>query len=177
MVRADPPTVVLGSKTVTWRILQSMLIAITLLVVPAVTTPMPLVVWNASPSVPVGLYIVARGSPRSGDVVLVRLPPDIAALAAHRGYLPRSVYLLKPVVAVTGDQVCRLGTRIFVNGKFVALARPRDRLGRPLPVWHSCRTLGPDDVFLLANDTDSFDSRYFGPLDHQHIIGCAFLMW
>jgi type IV secretory pathway protease TraF len=98
-------------------------------------------------------------------------------LAANRGYLPRSVYLLKPVVAVAGDRVCRLGTRIFVNGKFMALARPADHLGRALPVWYGCVTLGPDDVFLLANDKDSFDSRYFGPLNHQHIIGCAFFIW
>lgn len=159
------------------RILLSTAIAVTLLVAPAVTRPVPLLAWNASPSVPTGLYGVAPASPRVGDVALARLPSNVAALAARRGYLPRSAYLLKPVVAGAGDQVCNLGTRILVNGKFTALARPEDRIGRPLPLWHSCLTLGPNEVFLLADDPDSFDSRYFGPLDHQHIIGRALLIW
>lgn len=177
MVRANAPAIVLGSETVRLRTLLSAAIAIALLLASATIAPPPLLTWNASPSVPTGLYAVAHASPRAGDVALTRLPPNAAALAAHRGYLPRSVYLLKPVVAVAGDQVCRLGNRIFVNGVFVALARRGDRLGRLLPVWHGCRMLGTDEVFLLAHDPDSFDSRYFGPLDRQHIVGRAFLIW
>lgn len=159
------------------RVLPHMAMGITMLVAPAISTPAPLVTWNASPSVPVGLYLAVRGLPRAGDLALARLPPNVAELAAHRDYLPRPVLLLKPVVAVTGDQVCRLGVGIFVNGHFMAWARLRDRLGRPLPVWHGCRALDADEMFLLAPHPDSFDSRYFGPVDHQHIIGRAFLIW
>ncbi|MBX9588017.1 MAG: S26 family signal peptidase [Hyphomonadaceae bacterium] len=154
-----------------------MAISVALLLAPAVTRPAPLLTWNASPSVPTGLYRIAPASPRAGDVALARLPSNVAALAARRGYLPRSAYLLKPVIAIPGDQVCRHGVRLRINGRLAALARPADRLGRPLPVWHGCRTLVAGEVFLLADDPDGFDSRYFGPLDHQHIIGRAFLIW
>ena len=159
------------------RALLGMAVGIALLIASVITAPPPLVTWNASPSVPIGLYAVARASLRMGDLALARLPPNVAALAAHRGYLPRSAYLLKPVVAIAGDQVCRHGVRLRINGRLAALARLADRLGRPLPVWHGCRTLDAHEVFLLAHDTDSFDSRYFGPLAHQLIVGRAFFIW
>ena len=70
--------------------LLGMTIAVALIVAPTVAQQPPLlVIWNASPSVPVGLYLVTKASPRVGDLVVVRLPPVIAAFAARRGYLPR----------------------------------------------------------------------------------------
>lgn len=177
MVRTDAPAIVLGTEAVRFRAIIGTVIAIALLIVTATSTPAPLLAWNASPSVPTGLYGVARAWPRVGDLALVHLPVDIAMLAAHRTYLSRSAYLLKPVVAAAGDQVCRHSDRIFVNSHFMALARWADRLGRPLPAWSGCRTLAAGELFLLANDPDSFDSRYFGPLAQQHIVGRSFLIW
>lgn len=177
MVGANAPAIVLGTEAVRLRVVVATVIAIALLLVPPIARSAPLLVWNASPSVPTGLYAVARARPRVGDLALVRLPAHAAMLAAHRTYLPRSAYLLKPVVAATGDQVCRNSDRIFVNGHFMALARWADRLGRSLPAWSGCRTLAAGELFLLANDPDSFDSRYFGPLAKQHIIGRSFLIW
>lgn len=153
-----------------------MMIAIALLLAPDFVRPAPLLAWNTSPSVPTGLYVVAHTSPQAGDIAVARLPKNTATLAADKGYLPRQVYLLKPVAAVVGDHVCRLGVRVYVRGRFTVLARLTDRLGRQLPMWHGCRMLRHGEVFLLANDPDSFDSRYFGPLSHQHIIGRAFLV-
>ena len=82
----------------------------------------PLLIWNASPSQPIGLYRMLPGAAHVSDRVLVRLPPHLANLAARRGYLAPSAYLLKPVAAVSGDRVCRLGTRISVNGRLAARA-------------------------------------------------------
>ena len=76
----------------------------------------PKLVLNASPSVPPGLYRVDPGPVRRGDLVLTRLPPGVAELAYRRGYLPKGVYLIKFVLGVRGDQVCRLGDRIFGPG-------------------------------------------------------------
>ena len=158
------------------RAVAGTVIAIALLLIPAVGAPTPLLVWNTSPSVPIGLYAVTRTWPRPGDLALVRLPVDMALLAARRTYLGRSAYLLKPVVAVVGDQVCRHSDRIFLNGHSMAVARWEDRIGRSLPVWQGCQTLAAGEFFLLADDPDSFDSRYFGPLAQQHIIGRGFLV-
>jgi type IV secretory pathway protease TraF len=97
-----------------------MTIAVALIVAPMVAQQPPLlVIWNASPSVPVGLYLVTQASPHVGDLVALRLPQVIAAFAARRGYLPTSAYLLKPIAAAAGDLVCRLGERVFVRGVLV----------------------------------------------------------
>jgi conjugative transfer signal peptidase TraF len=177
MVRTIAPAIVLGTEAVRLQVLVAAVIAIALLLAPAVATPTPLLVWNASPSVPIGLYAVARIFPHPGDLAVVRLPADMALLAASRTYLPQSAYLLKPVVAAAGDEVCRHSDRIFVNGRLMALARWADRIGRSLPVWQGCHTLAAHEFFLIADHPDSFDSRYFGPLAHEHIVGRGFLIW
>ena len=137
----------------------------------------PWLVWNASPSVPLGLYRIDPGPVRRSDLVLIRLPPDVAELAARRNYLPKSTYLIKFVLAVAGDQVCRLGDRIFVRGVLAARALTRDSLGRPMPSWQGCRQLASGDLFLLADNQQSFDSRYFGVVSASDVVGRAVPLW
>jgi conjugative transfer signal peptidase TraF len=136
-----------------------------------------MLIWNVSPSQPIGLYRTMRGPPRVSDRVLVRLPPHLADLAARRGYLAPSTYLIKPVAAVNGDRVCRLGTHIFVRGRIMARALLRDRQGRALPTWQGCHNLRPGELFLLAADPDSFDSRYFSAVSTDAVTGRASLIW
>jgi conjugative transfer signal peptidase TraF len=156
-----------------------MTVAVALIVVAPTVAHQPplLVIWNASPSVPVGLYLVTKASPRIGDLVVVRLPPVIAAFAARRGYLPASAYLLKPIAAVAGDLVCRLGDHVFVRGILAGAAAATDTDGNAMPSWQGCRILQMGEVFVLADHPASFDSRYFGPLDTASIVGRAVLLW
>ncbi len=144
---------------------------IMLVVGPLVASPW--VVWNTSPSVPLGLYVIEGSTLRPGDLVLARLPAAVATMAHQRGYLPRTAFLLKPVVAIAGDHVCRLAWSIVVRGHLVGLAESHDAAGRPLPDWHSCHELAPGEVFVLARARHSFDSRYFGPLRRADILGRA----
>jgi conjugative transfer signal peptidase TraF len=158
--------------------LLGMTIAVALIVAPTVAQQPPLlVIWNASPSVPVGLYFVTQASPGVGDLAVLRLPPVVAAFAARRGYLPTSAYLLKPIVAVAGDLVCRFGEQIFVRGRFAAIAKAADDDGNVMPAWQGCRVLQTGEVFVLADHPASFDSRYFGPLDIASVMGRAVLLW
>ena len=157
----------------TLRPLCGMAVAVAMLTAPQMTGTTPLLVWNASPSVPRGLYAVERTPPKVGDLVLIRLPARLAAFAARRGYLPRGVVLIKPVVALTGDTVCRRGVRISVRGKLAAKAHSADAAGRPLPSWHGCRTLQLGELFLLSDHADGFDSRYFGVLSVRSVVGHA----
>ncbi len=133
----------------------------------------PWLIWNASPSVATGLYAVSAAPLRRGDIAVVRLPAPIAEIAHRRRYLPRSVDLLKPVAAVAGDRICRIGRRVFIGGVFAATAQSQDVRGRPLPSWQGCRVLAQDEVLLLARPLNSFDGRYFGPLRDEHVIGRA----
>jgi len=160
-------------------LLSAGLLGIALLAGSNVTPPRPLLTWNATASVPIGLYRVQPVGPlRVGDLVLARPSVGMAASFAERGYLPLGVPMLKPVAALAGDLVCRSGAQVTINGRAVAVAMERDRLGRPLPVWSGCRRLAPDELFLLNPAVAaSLDGRYFGPLPVAAVLGRAVPLW
>ncbi|WP_101509570.1 S26 family signal peptidase [Pseudomonas aeruginosa] len=149
--------------------------------------PLPRLIYNPSDSVAVGWYRVdplsnGTGSlPRPlsvGSIVLTTLPPDAAALAAQRGYLPARVPLLKRVGAVAPQEVCIAGGIVRIDGVPSATVLPTDRLGRPLPSLQLCRRLEPGELFLLSvTNPASFDSRYFGPVSASAVIGVARPIW
>ena len=139
----------------------------------------PRFIWNASASAPLGLYaMVARPSIVRGELVLVRPPVQVQTFAAQRGYLPKSVPMVKQIAAQRGDIVCRHGEIIMINGRAVAVALRRDREGRILPAWSGCHRLMPGEVFLLMPRVGaSFDSRYFGPVSTSNIVGKLVPLW
>ncbi|WP_449255211.1 S26 family signal peptidase [Bosea sp. (in: a-proteobacteria)] len=146
---------------------------------PAVA-PMPVkLLWNASASAPIGFYTIATaGSFDLTDLVAVDAPEPLAAFLAERGYLPKGVPLLKRILAVAGQTVCRTGLAITVDGLEVGGALERDRAGRDLPVWQGCRIAGPGEVFLMNGQVrDSLDGRYFALTSTDQIIGRAIPLW
>ncbi|MDZ5698683.1 S26 family signal peptidase [Chelativorans sp. M5D2P16] len=144
----------------------------------AFTEPSPWLVWNRSASAPIGLYFVGFDAPAHGDLVLVRVPESVAELAGRRGYLPRSVPLVKRIAAQPGEHVCAFNEVIIIGGDIVARRLETDRQGRPLPWWDACRRLSQNEVFLLNGDAlGSFDSRYFGPVPIENVIGRLVPLW
>ena len=140
--------------------------------------PRPRLLWNASASTPIGLYLITSGAPLEvGDMVAARAPDGARQLAAMRGYLPSGVPLVKRVAAKKGSQVCAPGARITVDGRTVARRRKRDALGRLMPWWTGCRRLKAGELLLLNHVKASFDSRYFGPVERTEIVGRAVLIW
>ncbi|AQQ03909.1 S26 family signal peptidase [Roseibium algicola] len=144
-----------------------------------VSTWQPRLIWNASASVPVGLYHASTtGRLEVGDLVAVTPPKDLADFLAERGYLPRGVPLLKHVLALPGTGVCRKRATIFVEGRPYGQARERDRLDRSLPRWQGCSVLEDGEIFLMNPDApDSFDGRYFGPLLVSAITATLTPVW
>ncbi len=134
-----------------------------------------LILWNASASVPEGLYRVQPGATlRSKDLAVVRLPTAPRTLAADRQYLPRDVLLIKPIAALGGSTVCRHGLAIYVDNVHAGDALPYDDLHRPMPDWQGCHTLSASEIFLMNPAVrDSFDGRYFGVLDISQTRGRA----
>src|SRR5215831_19312497 len=155
------------------RALWGTILGLALLLASILAKRHPLIIWNQSTSAPIGLYWVEQELPRAGDLAVVRLTDHTADLAARRGYLPHSVYLLKPVAGTGGDRICRYGGSVFIGHAFVARALEADRRERPLPQWRGCHILGPGEFFLLSRTPASFDSRYFGPIEAQYVVGCA----
>jgi type IV secretory pathway protease TraF len=145
----------------------------TLLVAVIAFKPLPLIIWNASDSVPIGWYWIEKRQPKIGDIAAVRPPDWVRLYASSRGYLPDDAWLLKPVFAGSGAVVCRFGIYVFVDGNLVARAKKHDRRQRLLSLWRGCRRLKMHEVFLLAKPRNSFDGRYFGPISRDLIIGTA----
>ena len=150
--------------------------ALMAIALPSVVRTPTLVLWNASASVPEGLYLVwPNHKLRVGDLAVTHLPKDAQTLAAERRYLPMGVPLIKPVAALSGANVCRHDAAMYINGARVATAMGADHWRRPLPDWQGCRRLSPSELFLLNPAVpDSFDGRYFGPTPQSLVIGSAF---
>ncbi|MBA4766297.1 MAG: S26 family signal peptidase [Porphyrobacter sp.] len=136
-------------------------------------------VWNATASVPTGLYAIrGKAGLHVGERVAIEPPPGLRRLLAKRHYLPAGVPLLKRIAAVRGQRVCRDALRITIDGEYVGATRTRDRLGRPLPTWAGCHVLRTGEIFLMNPAApDSFDGRYFGVLRLTHVIGRAAPVW
>jgi conjugative transfer signal peptidase TraF len=133
----------------------------------------PLIVYNASGSAPIGWYRIENRPPSRGDTVLIQPSNTLQLLFANHAVLPPGVPLLKRVIALGGDRVCRTGRVVLVDGEAIAEALDRDQNGRPLPVWEGCFTLFDGQFFVVQPHSYSLDSRYFGPVSECQIIGVA----
>ena len=138
-----------------------------------------LVVYNPSDSVPRGWYRIGPvGSLQANSIVLAWLPPEAAALAAQRRYLPSGIPLLKRIGAVAPQSVCEREGVVRIDSTVVATALSQDGKHRPLQSWTQCRALAEGELFLLSNaNPASFDSRYFGPIVASDVIGSAWPLW
>ncbi|MBN8748714.1 MAG: S26 family signal peptidase [Variovorax sp.] len=163
-------------------LLAGMLLALAALAVPlAVRLPVQ-IIFNPSASVARGWYRVdaasAAASLHAGSIVLARLPADVAAFAAQRGYLPEGVPILKRIGAVAPQAVCVLDRLVWIDGVPVAVVLAHDGAHRPLHQWAQCRALVAGELFFLSDTHPaSFDSRYFGPVDADAVLGIARPVW
>lgn len=161
------------------RILHLTAAASALIIAVAVIDPLPRLMWNATASVPTGLYAIHPGGHLEvGTLVAVDPPERLATYLADRGYLPHGVPLLKHVAAIPGQRVCRVNGTILIDGAIVGQARQHDRRGRALPIWAGCRRIAVGEIFLMNLDApDSLDGRYFGPLPVSSVLGRASPLW
>lgn len=136
-------------------------------------------IWNATASAPVGFYTVEpAGRIEVPDLVAIMPPEPLAGFMVGHGYVARDVPLLKRVLGLPGQRVCRAGRTITVDNVEMGDALERDRIGRDLPVWQGCRLIAEGELFLMNWDVrDSLDGRYFGPIPASSVIGRALPLW
>lgn len=135
--------------------------------------PSPLLLYNPSPSVPVGYYVRSGERPGKGKLIAFHVPKlGLPYAEKHMPYVVRGS-IIKKVVADAGDHVCTTAdNRLAINGKVIAPIADRDSHGRPLPRWTGCRTLGAGEYFVFSDRiANSYDSRYYGPVKTEQIIG------
>ena len=140
----------------------------------------PHVIYNASGSAPLGFYYVEPRLPARGEMAVLKPTPAIELLIIAHDILPAPVPLLKNVVAIEGDEVCRSKDptdAITIGGRVIAEVQANDHAGRPMPSWEGCLRLVNGEYFLLQPHPLSFDSRYFGPVLRCDILGVARPLW
>lgn len=159
-------------KTIVFAMLGSVALA-------ASGTPTPCYIWNASESVPIGLYRLRPAEQlRVTELVAIQPPEPLETFLDLNGYLPIGVPMLKRILALPGQTVCRTGPAITVDDIEMGRARQRDGRGRPLPVWQGCRVLSGGEIFVMNwQSADSFDGRYFGPIAASAVLGKALPVW
>lgn len=133
-------------------------------------------VWNRTPSIPMGLYWaedVSAAQLQRGE--LACFPYAAPAWAQERKYLPEGVSVCKPVAGLPGDVVRHVGNELFVahDGRTQRLGQYTafDSAHRPLPQDVLADGPVPDGSLLMvagAHD-NSLDSRYIGLIPASHI--------
>lgn len=133
--------------------------------------PSPLLIYNPSPSIPVGFYWRAAGKPRLGDFVTVRAAAAAPVYARERDFTDRTDRFIKRIAATSGQRICAIGKGVSIDGARTVHRLSRDTVGRSLPAWSGCHILAKNEVFLLGDTEDSFDGRYWGPISVRDIDG------
>jgi conjugative transfer signal peptidase TraF len=147
--------------------------------VPVVTsTPRPRVHVNLTPSLPRGMYVETSEPLTKGVLVIECLPPELAAFAKERGYLgsgdcPGHVgSVLKRIEGLPGNRVELANEYVAINDRLILISQTlkKDAEGRELPrIARRSFVLGPDEYFLMADHSRSWDDRYKGPTARQNI--------
>lgn len=128
------------------------------------------IIYNGSNSMPIGFYVRAANEDiRVGAVVTAYARTVSPEYAEARAFVDPTDRFIKWVAADTGDEVCAQGQQIIINGVPAVRRAMQDGAGRTLPRWDGCVTLDANHVFLLGETPDSFDGRYWGPIDRQDI--------
>jgi type IV secretory pathway protease TraF len=141
------------NKRLTGAVLAALCLAMA-----ALLTRKPLFMINGSASTPRGLYLVSREPIRVGDYIAIHT----GRLAFSNGF---NATLLKRAAYAAGETLLIDDDGLTVNGEVFPKARRMGRTG--------AFTLQAGECLILGNRTNSFDSRYFGPV---RIADCTRLL-
>ena len=142
------------------------------------TRPTALVIYNPSPSEPIGFYRFTTAKPAPGQLISFKVPELGRAYAAqHLAYVLR-YSILKEIAAGQGTTVCADHAVLSIDGRARAKIADHDRQGAQLPHWQGCRRLGAGEYFVFSNRIpNSYDSRYYGPVSSPQVLGVYTPLW
>jgi len=84
----------LRGKAAMLAMISAAIVATIVVIAPQV----PLVIYNASGSAPLGFYRLENRLPRRGEMAVIQPPPMIELMLVGRGILPASVPLVKQLL-------------------------------------------------------------------------------
>ena len=143
----------------------------------SIVSPLPeRLIWNRTGSVPEGLYWLSDEPFTKGGWVVVSAKSAEAQWAELHGFVGKDWPLLKRVAGVPGDEICRDGVTILINGMPFGEALIETGDGLDLPSWKGCKRVSEDQIFLMNAHPNSLDGRYFGITSARNIEGSAILL-
>lgn len=130
---------------------------------------------NLSPSMPVGIYReykVIKTDIGKEDIVIFPIPKKVESYVHGRGYLPKDIKnLMKRVKGVTGDKIEIKDYKLYINGEYIKNVRKLDSLGMKLPeVNGQSFIVKQNELFVLGDEENSFDSLYFGVIQREDVM-------
>ena len=137
--------------------------------------------------------IIEVGAPKRGDVAVFRYPKD-----------PSTDYI-KRVIGLPGDNIKYIDKQVYINGELMnqvensvydgtgagvsmsgALVKSENLgevehkvlINRSRPIVNEEFVVPPDHYFVMGDNRDnSNDSRYWGTVPQDNLVGRAFLIW
>lgn len=134
----------------------------------------PMLLYPATPSLPKSIYLRIFSAPEPGKIASFPMPKAAQDYLDEIGQsVSGAVNFMKLIAAGPGDHVCNRPVQgLVINGQWRAQIALRDSEGHPLPHWNECRILSGNEFFMFSNHlSNSFDSRYFGPIEETEIAG------
>ena len=137
---------------------------------------------NLTPSYPLGLWRIEplNRAVRVGDRIFI-CPPltEEFRRARERGYLRRGLCpgwltpLIKAVLALPGQSI-EIGASVAIDGVNLprSVVQTNDGSGRPISPYAG-GVVPPGFLFLHSPFKGSYDSRYFGPIPADGVLGLA----
>ena len=147
-----------------WEILEVVLISAVTVFIIRNFLAQPFLVSGASmePNFSNGNYLIIDEvtyrfrEPERGEVIVFRYPRD------------RSVYFIKRIIGLPGDEVSVKNGKVIVSDNGKQILTEADTAGSVEAV------LGEDQYFVLGdNRYNSFDSRNWGSVSRDEIVGLA----
>jgi signal peptidase I len=128
---------------------------------------------SMEPTLDIGDHILVSklstelGSVHIGEILVFKRPPGEEGVCGG----PAVPYLVKRVIGLPGDHVTSKGNTVYVNG--VALEQPWSHLTSLGKAIGSVTVPAGDYYMMGDNRSISCDSRYWGPLPSNLVVGEA----
>lgn len=132
------------------------------------------------------LFLVLKDRrPERGELVAFRMTPELAARvqpSRERPYARVGQLWLKRLWGMPGDRVETSTlpddrTAVTVNGVSAGIALPADRFGQALAPAALPSPIPADRFYVMLSHPRSFDSRYWGYLRRDELLGVAVPLW
>jgi len=122
---------------------------------------------NPTASQPYRIFIILKGQPPGrGSLVAFRFPGT--------RYYREGVLFVKEVKGLPGDRLEIQGDRtVRLNGEFLDTVRASDSQGRAVDPFLYDGVIPIGSYFLYSPARNSYDSRYYGLIKKERIVGKA----